>query len=619
MNRLKFLYVFFFLVMISCIKEDAGNIVLKSENKFFKVKQIHFYKSPKNLHFEELIKLTEENQFRELGAEHFSFGITHDFVSMYFDLERRDESEWILELPSATLLTIKVYQIQEDNRIYSQESGISYLAHEKYSEHPFYQFPIINKSRKVRIYLQVNSDEPLTTPIYIWNKKTLNQIDGYRHLAFGLFFGIILSLALYNLLLFTTIQDRTYLYYVCYILSFGMFFFFVYGYAGYLYRDFLVRFQTKFIPFFAILTSVFASLFSRRFLNVFLFSPVLNKWFQFVILLGIISACFYFVIPHDLGVLIANLHPLIAAGLIVVSSITAIKNNYKPAIYFIIAWAGLLISVVCYIGSNLTILPSNFYMHYLQIPGAAFEAILLSLALGYRINDLRTREEETRKAALEKEIASRLQQERLSISFQRFVPEEFLKNLNKESILDIRQGDSVSCRMSVLFTDIRGFTNMSEKTQPEKVFSFLNQYLEKMEPIIKKYDGFIDKFIGDAIMALFPDEKKSILAAMEMLELSSQFKLPDNSSLEIGIGIHTGDLILGTIGSPSRIDTTVIGDTVNLASRIESLNKQYGTKLLVSEEVIRAINPNEIPIREIDLVRVKGKAIPILLYEIITG
>ena len=134
--------------------------------------------------------------------------------------------------------------------------------------------------------------------------------------------------------------------------------------------------------------------------------------------------------------------------------------------------------------------------------------------------------------------------------------------------------------MSVLFTDIRGFTNFSEKSESEKVFSFLNEYLEKMEPIIKKHEGFIDKFIGDAIMALFPDEEKSVLAALEMILIANQFHLPDNSSLE-------------------------------------SLNKQYGTKILVSGDVIKNGKSEAFLVREIDLVRVKGKEKPILLYEIL--
>lgn len=614
---LKFLYSLILLVTISCVSEDEGKINLNSKSNFFKPKEIFYLESLKKIEIDNLIQFAKENKFKLKKADYFSFGITTNLIYIYFDISHEDYSEWILELPYPPLTQITVYQVDSYDNIYSHSSGFSYPSHEKYSEHPFYQFPIIAQRGIIRIYLELAADDPLVTAIFFWNKNILNQIDGYRHLTFGIFFGIILSLALYNLLLFTIIKDRTYLYYVGYILSYGIFLFFLYGYLGYLNRNFLVRFPIKIMPLFATLTSLFACLFSRRFLNISEFSTVLNRMFQILIIVGFVFAIIFFITPPKIGAILANLHPILGVGLILISSIIAIKNNYKPAIYFLIAWSGLLFSVTCYIGSNLTIFPSNFFTNYLQIPGVAFEAILLSLALGYRINDLRNREEDTRQKALQKEIASREQQEKLSLSFKRFVPGEFLKNLNKESILDIRQGDSVSCRMSVLFTDIRGFTNLSEKVESEKVFSFLNEYLEKMEPIIQKHEGFIDKFIGDAIMALFPDEEKSVLAALEMILIANQFYLPDNSSLEIGIGIHTGELILGTIGSPSRIDTTVIGDTVNLASRIESLNKQYGTKVLVSGDVVKNGKSEIFIYREIDLVRVKGKEKPILIYEIL--
>lgn len=613
-NSILFLFVLFF---VSCIKENEGDILFNADNKFFKVKEVYFHKSKTKLELEDLHSFAQKGVFVKKEADYLSFGITQDFVYIFFDTVRQDQSEWILELPYPPLTQIKVYQVDKYDNIYTHESGISFSSDKKYSEHPFYQFPLIEQPGKTRIYLELRANDPLTTPIFLWNKNTLNQVDGYRHLGFGLFFGILLSLAFYNLLLLITIRDKTYLYYVGYILSFGFFFLFVYGYAGYLYREIVVLFYAQLMPFFAILTSVFALLFTRRFLNTEVFSPFLYKLYNSMIWSGILLLVFTFVVPYQIYAILANVHPLIAIGFVISSCIVALKNKYKPAIYFIIAWAGLLVSVILYILSNLTIFPANFYTHYLQIPGVAFEAILLSLALGYRINDLKNREEIARQETLKKEIASREQQERLSLSFKRFVPGEFLKTLNKESILDIQQGDSISCHMSVLFTDIRGFTSLSEKLDSKEVFTFLNQYLEKMEPIIQKYDGFIDKFIGDAIMALFPDELKSSQAGLEMILTSNQILLPDNSFLQIGIGIHSGELRLGTIGSPSRIDTTVIGDTVNLASRIESLNKEYGTKLLVSEDVFRKIQAENMVFREIDLVRVKGKAKPILIYEII--
>jgi class 3 adenylate cyclase len=118
-------------------------------------------------------------------------------------------------------------------------------------------------------------------------------------------------------------------------------------------------------------------------------------------------------------------------------------------------------------------------------------------------------------------------------------------------------------------------------------------------------------------MAIFTEEEDAVLAAIEMLNSSLLQDLPNHSKLDIGIGIHSGDLILGTVGSPSRLDTTVIGDTVNLASRVESLNKIYGTKLLITEDVYVKLNSKNILIREIDSVIVKGKKKAVSIYEIL--
>jgi len=139
---------------------------------------------------------------------------------------------------------------------------------------------------------------------------------------------------------------------------------------------------------------------------------------------------------------------------------------------------------------------------------------------------------------------------------------------------------------AVLFTDIRDFTALSEKVGTEATFVFLNKYLEIMEPIIMSHCGFIDKFIGDAIMALFSDPESAVLAAMEMANSTQNLPLEDGSVLQTGFGIHYGELILGTVGSENRLDTTVIGDTVNLASRIESLSKECAARILVSSERI---------------------------------
>ncbi len=156
---------------------------------------------------------------------------------------------------------------------------------------------------------------------------------------------------------------------------------------------------------------------------------------------------------------------------------------------------------------------------------------------------------------------------------------------------------------------------------PEENFSFLNSYLKVMEPIISKHNGFIDKYIGDSIMALFPGSSDDALnASIEMLrELENYNSIRATSGyapIKIGIGLNTGNLMLGTIGGKNRMDGTVISDSVNIASRLESLTKDFLIQLIISENVVKnLINPEEFLIREIDNVVIRGKSQSILVYE----
>ncbi|MBP9888493.1 MAG: response regulator [Leptospiraceae bacterium] len=210
---------------------------------------------------------------------------------------------------------------------------------------------------------------------------------------------------------------------------------------------------------------------------------------------------------------------------------------------------------------------------------------------------------------------------KINEAYSRFVPNEFLKLLEKESMLDVKLGDHIQKEMTILFSDIRQFTEMSEKMTPQENFNFLNSYLEVIGPIIRKHNGFIDKYIGDAIMALFAGEPDdALLAAIEMQEELRIFNFERASRglepVKVGIGIHTGNLILGTIGEKERMEGTVIADAVNLASRIESLTKEYYTSILVSEFSVRKMkNPKQFLLREIDYVVVKGKSNVITVLE----
>ena len=204
--------------------------------------------------------------------------------------------------------------------------------------------------------------------------------------------------------------------------------------------------------------------------------------------------------------------------------------------------------------------------------------------------------------------------------FVKFVPVEFLQMLGKENISQVTFGDYVKRDMSVLFSDIRSFTSMSEMMTPEENFEFINTYLGKMGPVIRKHNGYIDKYIGDAVMALFSGTvDDTVAAAVEMIgtleKMHSEhiFKHP----FHIGIGIHYGSMMLGTIGEHDRMEGTVISDAVNLASRVENLTKKYKVNLLITEDVYERLkDSSKENIRFIDYVKVKGKSNAVRLYEV---
>ncbi|XDD49475.1 adenylate/guanylate cyclase domain-containing protein [Leptospira sp. WS92.C1] len=207
-------------------------------------------------------------------------------------------------------------------------------------------------------------------------------------------------------------------------------------------------------------------------------------------------------------------------------------------------------------------------------------------------------------------------------SYSRFVPLEFLKFLGKKNITEIGLGDQTQKEMTILFSDIRSFTQLSEKMTPKDNFDFLNSYMGRMGPVIRKHGGFVDKYLGDGIMALFPDSPDDALEAA--LEMKQELDRLNESRLErkyepirIGIGIHTGVLMLGTIGEVERMDGTVISDAVNLASRIEGLTKEYGVDLLLSDESFRKIrNRKKYSFKELGKVSVKGKENTVGVYEV---
>ncbi len=207
----------------------------------------------------------------------------------------------------------------------------------------------------------------------------------------------------------------------------------------------------------------------------------------------------------------------------------------------------------------------------------------------------------------------------------KFVPHSFLRSIGRASITEVQWGDQAQKEVTVFFSDIRGYTTLSEKMTPNDNFKFINAYVRRMGPAIQKFDGFVHQYLGDGIMAIFPNlAEKALKSAIEMQRTlriyNEERSLKGRDPIRVGMGMHTGPLIMGIIGDESRNEAATISDIVNTASRMEGLTKYYGASILLSKNSYDTIeNHNDFHFRYLGKVQVKGKTQPIAVYECFDG
>ncbi len=265
----------------------------------------------------------------------------------------------------------------------------------------------------------------------------------------------------------------------------------------------------------------------------------------------------------------------------------------------------LAVVAFCYLGAAILCYRNNFAVNV--VTPLAIQLVTMVFAYSYSF------------------IMEGRNKEKIKQAMGKYLSQDVMKNVVK-NIDDIKLGGK-RANVTVLFADIRGFTSMSEKMSAEDVSVILNEYFSEIEPIITKYNGTINKFIGDAVMAVFGDPiqdlehpVKAVKCAYEMLkkveELQDKWLFEGKPKIEIGVGINTGDAFVGNIGSEKRLEYTVIGDTVNLASRIESYNKVYKTNFLISSSTYSYVSTIADVIK-ISEVQIRGKAKKMDIYEVL--
>jgi len=221
-------------------------------------------------------------------------------------------------------------------------------------------------------------------------------------------------------------------------------------------------------------------------------------------------------------------------------------------------------------------------------------------------------------------------QQRINKITSKFVPTAFLNSLGRKDIMEVQLGDAIELEVTVLFVDIRAYTTLSEGMTPEENFRFVTAFNKRMGPIIQKNGGFVNQYLGDGIMALFKTSPNDALkAAIQMQQALKEYNLYRKSNnrqpIKMGIGFHTGLLIMGIIGDDQRMDAATISDAVNTASRIESLTKYFKANILLSEESLRQVQSSQLEeetpfyVRYLGKVKLKGKREPIGIYECFNG
>ena len=302
-------------------------------------------------------------RFVPVGRQYPGFGVIDGAI--WLKMQLRDvptgvRDRHLLEIANPTLRGLQFYCVADGSVTCRYETGMLEMLERRAVPHQHFLFPIdFGTASGGEIYLRIDSDYAITLPIFVWSELSFYRSDTRRNFAFGLFFGLILAMAFYNLFLFISIRDRAYLYYVLYITCFGFFFSSVYGYAALFFLEWLGGALLRFAPFFSLATSIFALSFARTFLLLREQLPWASRLVDVLIAVHILALPVVVFAPPPVATKFANLLPMVAIVLVVYSTFAAIRRRFKPAYYFLAAWALLLVSVSLFILMTLLRITGN--------------------------------------------------------------------------------------------------------------------------------------------------------------------------------------------------------------------------------------------------------------------
>jgi class 3 adenylate cyclase len=455
------------------------------------------------------------------------------------------------------------------------------------------------------LYLRVESIGSMWLIPMIYSKESYLKESKKENILVGIYYGIILILAFISLYTFFVLKDRTYLYYAFYVVTIGLWFLFDQGIIVSYFFPSLGKLNTQLtlMDYWLLLFS--ALLFVRSFLMMKTYALSIFRLFQLImaaiLALMILTPFADFLLMNQ----IASMLGLITIIMIIIGGIVCFSRGFQPARLFIIAWAVILTGGAIKFLSFLGLIPiTKLGFHSFQI-ASGIEVVLIGFSILDRIRILRR------------------ERKHLMDIFGKYVSKEIRDEILAGSI----PLDGESKEVTVLFSDLRDFTTMVEASAPKDVVIIINDYFTDMSYAINQHHGLVLQYVGDEIEAVFgapialvDHPNHAVRAALDMrnrLEVvNSKLGKKGYGALRHGIGVHTGVVVAANIGSPDRLSYALVGDTVNVASRIQELNKEYNTDILISATT-RAYLDSDITVEKLPERKVKGKRKPVEIFKVI--
>ncbi|MEC9464766.1 MAG: 7TM diverse intracellular signaling domain-containing protein [Myxococcota bacterium] len=515
---------------------------------------------------------------------------------------------------------IQLYAFDGDRQLHHYRTGDFF----PYSERPILErefiFPLdLPAQTKVDLFLRIQCNESKQIPVDLLSPSPFQTSTAHRFAIYGALFGSMGIMIFYNLFIWALARERSYLWYTAYVAS-TSFYHFAFTGLGFQYLwPHSTTWQNYCLPILGCIAVIMLVGFTRSYLTTRTRSPQSDLTLQIFLVLTTVATLISLFITAQVAMLVHAASIPLGIGIVLWSAVSVGLKRYPPALYFLVSFIIVALSYVYASVAVTTMFPMAFHnsdlITFILPVTFVVEVVLISFGLAHKIRTLRA----------EKEVAMQIQlmeSERLALlgeSARRFVPYEFLQCLDKHDLFEIELGDHTQREMTILFCDIRSFTTLAESLTPAETFQFINHYLGLMGPVIRSHHGFIDKFIGDAIMALFPGGPDDALrCALEMdraLQRYNDHALRLTPDIKIGIGIHTGTLILGTVGDELRLQGTVISDAVNVASRIESLTKTHASVALLSDaSYSKLTHADRFNLTEVGPVELRGKSRAVTLF-----